>query len=475
VVLAIALGGCSTASSDKSEGGNSAPGLPGRPAPTTGTNEDNASTFALDVDTASYTYAARLINEGSRPEARTVRPEEFVNYFNYRYPQPSGDGFTVSVDGSQLPSAHKAGSDMRLIRVGLQTRAEDEGERRDAALTFVIDVSGSMAERGRLDLVQDALHYLVDQLRPQDSVAIVAFNEKAKVVREMTRVSDKQRLHDAIDELRADGSTNLGDGIVTGYRVARDALRSGANNRVILLSDGLANTGNTSAESLLTKIRSEADKQISLLGVGVGSDYGDKLMEQLADKGDGFVVYISEQRQARELFVRKLPANLSVRAYDAKAQVVFNRSTVESYRLVGYENRALNDNQFRDDTVDGGEIGPGHSVTALYVVKLKPSAEDGAVGGAVAKVRVRWLDPKTREPSEISRNVEAGQLRDDFDDAAAGLKTCYVAAFFAESLRRNEAPPLRDLAVIVQAAGDEMADQKVDELADLINRATRLH
>ena len=469
VALALALAGCSGKSSEAPRSSQDKPGLPGRPAPTTGTSEDNTSTFALDVDTASYTYAARRINDGSLPETKTIRPEEFVNYFNYRYPQPSGDGFTVNVDGSHLPSVHKTGPDMRLIRVGLQTRAEDEGERRDAALTFVIDVSGSMAERGRLDLVQDALHYLVDQLRPQDSVAIVAFNDKARVLREMTRVSDKERLHDAIDELRADGSTNLGDGIVTGYRVARDSFRSGANNRVVLLSDGLANTGNTSAESLLTKIRAEAEKQISLLGVGVGSDYGDKLMEQLADKGDGFVVYISEQRQARELFVRKLPANLSVRAYDAKAQVVFNRSTVESYRLVGYENRALNDDQFRDDTVDGGEIGPGHSVTALYVVKLKASAE-----GQVAKVRVRWLDPKTREPSEISRNVEAGQLRDDFDEARAGLKTCYVAAFFAESLRRNEAPPLRDLAGIIEAAGDEMADQKVDELTALINRAARM-
>jgi len=470
LAMALALAGCSSGgSSDKPQGGNGAPGLPGRPAPTTGTTEDNASTFALDVDTASYTYAARRINDGSLPESRAIRPEEFVNYFNYRYPQPSGDGFTVNVDGSHLPGAHRASSDMRLVRVGLQTRAEDEQERRDAALTFVIDVSGSMAERGRLDLVQDALHHLVDQLRPQDSVAIVAFNEKARVLREMTRVADKERLHDAIDELNANGSTNLGDGIVTGYRVARDSFRPQANNRVILLSDGLANTGNTSAESLLTKIRAEAEKQISLLGVGVGSEYGDRLMEQLADKGDGFVVYISEQRQARELFVRKLPANLSVRAYDAKAQVVFNRSTVESYRLVGYENRALNDDQFRDDSVDGGEIGPGHSVTALYVVRLRPSAE-----GQIAKVRVRWLDPRTREPSEISRTVEAGGLSNDFTEAQAGLKTCYVAAFFAESLRRNEAPPLAELARIIDAVGDELADPKVDELSALINRASRM-
>lgn len=470
-ILALALSACSSkASSDKSQGGNGGPGLPGRPAPTTGTTDDNTSTFALDVDTASYTYAARRINDGSLPESKTIRPEEFVNYFNYRYPQPVEDGFTVNVDGSHLPRAHRADADMRLIRVGLQTRAEDELERRDAALTFVIDVSGSMAERGRLDLVQDALHYLVDQLRPQDSVAIVAFNDRATVQREMTRVADKQRLHEAVDGLRAGGSTNLGDGIVTGYRVARDAFRPQANNRVVLLSDGLANTGNTSAESLLEKIRGEAEKQISLLGVGVGSDYGDKLMEQLADKGDGFVVYISQQRQARELFVRRLPANLSVRAYDAKAQVVFNRSAVESYRLVGYENRALDDDQFRDDAVDGGEIGPGHSVTALYVVRLRPSAE-----GQIAKVRVRWLDPKTREPSEISRVVEAEAVGDDFDQAEPGLKTCYAAAFFAESLRGREAPPLRNLGEIVEAVSDEQADPKVDELSGLIGRATRLH
>jgi Ca-activated chloride channel family protein len=423
----------------------------------------------LDVDTASYTYAARRLKDGSMPDTSSIRPEEFVNYFNYRYPQPSGDGFTVNVDGSRLPKVHRAGEEMRLIRVGLRTRSEDEVERRDASLTFVIDVSGSMAERGRLDLVQDALHYLVDQLRPSDSVAIVAFNDKAKVLREMTRVADRERLHDAIDQLRADGSTNLGAGIVTGYQIARDNFRAQANNRVILLSDGLANTGNTNPESLLRQIRAEAEKQISLLGVGVGSDYGDKLMEQLADKGDGFVVYISEQKQARELFVRKLPANLSVRAYDAKAQVVFDRSNVESYRLVGYENRQLRDDQFRDDTVDGGEVGPGHSVTALYLVKLRPSAE-----GQIARVRVRWLDPKTREASEASRIIQIGEARGEFESADPGLKIAYAAAFFAESLRRNEAPPLAELARIVDGVRDELADAKADELALLINRAAQL-
>jgi Ca-activated chloride channel family protein len=192
-------------------------------------------------------------------------------------------------------------------------------------------------------------------------------------------------------------------------------------------------------------------------------------MEQLADEGDGSVFYISEQKQARDLFVRKLPANLSVRAYDAKAQVVFDRSNVESYRLVGYENRALADNEFRDDTVDGGEVGPGHSVTALYLVKLRPSAE-----GQIARVRVRWLDPKTREASEVDRRVGAADVRGDFGGAQAGLKVCYSAAFFAESLRRAEAPSLGDLSEIVEGMDGASGDAKVDELAALIRKASRM-
>ncbi len=453
----MGLASCSYDGGGNSDGGrNEAPGLEGRPGRTTDTTDDNTSTFALDVDTASYTYAARQIRDGDRPDPKLVRPEEFINYFGYRYPQPKADGFTITVDGARQP--HE-GSDTRLVRVGLMTRSEEGEERRDAALTFVIDVSGSMAERGRLDLVQDALHHLVDQLRPSDSVAIVAFNDRAEVLREMTHASDKQRLHTAIDELKAGGSTNLGAGIVTGYQLARDSFRENVTNRVILLSDGLANTGTTDAGTLLRRIRAEADKQITLLGVGVGSQYGDKLMEQLADRGDGFVVYISERQQARDLFVRKLPANLSVRAYDAKAQVVFDKSTVESYRLVGYENRQLRDSEFRDDRVDGGEVGPGHAVTALYVVRLRARAE-----GRVAQVRVRWLDPTTREASEQFETVDTADLTGELADADRGLRLCYTAAFFAESLRGIASPPLREL--------ERLSPDR--DLADLIYEASRL-
>ncbi|HEY7223985.1 MAG TPA: von Willebrand factor type A domain-containing protein [Micromonosporaceae bacterium] len=317
------------------------------------------STFAIDIDTASYNYARRQILDGNRVDPQTVRPEEFINAFQQDYPQPPGDGFTITMDGAWSPSATAQDSGEHLLRVGLQTRAEDPALRQPAALTFVVDVSGSMAEPGRLDLVKDALHYLIDQLRESDYVAIVAYDTKAKVLRAMTPVSNRSTLHAAVDALNAGGNTNLEAGVVTGYRVARDGFVPGASNRVILLSDGLANVGDTQAEPILDQIREEAGKQISLLGVGVGSEYGDALMERLADEGDGFVTYVSERDQARKLFVERLPATLAVRAQDAKVQVSFDPSAVDTYRLVGYDDRVLASNDFRNDQVDGGEVGPG--------------------------------------------------------------------------------------------------------------------
>ncbi|MET8907689.1 von Willebrand factor type A domain-containing protein [Micromonospora sp. NPDC004551] len=437
-------------------------------------SDDPLSTFALDVDTASYGYARRLIMDGRLPEHATVRPEEFVNSFRQDYPQPAGDGFAVHVDGARLPETHEAGGDERLLRVGLQTRAEDEQRRPDAALTFVIDVSGSMGEPGRLDLVRDALHTLVDQLRPTDSIAVVEFSNTARVIREMTPVADARPLHDAIDSLHTRDSTNLEAGLVLGYRVARDGFRPGRTNRVIVLSDGLANTGSTEAEPILRRVRAEAEKQIALLGVGVGSDYGDELMEQLADRGDGFAVYVSEREQAREMFVRQLPATLSVRALDAKVQVTFAPQAVRSYRLVGYDNRALADEDFRDDRVDGGEVGPGHSVTALYAVRL---AEGASPSDRIAQVQVRWTDPAERTPAETYGSVTVADVQGSFATASPRLRACYAAAWFAETLRGTESDgPVRltDLATIADGAAAATEDPEVRDLARVIRSADEL-
>ncbi|SNT64256.1 Ca-activated chloride channel family protein [Asanoa hainanensis] len=433
--------------------------------------DDPQSTFAVDVDTASYGYARRVIQDGDLPDPTMVRPEEFVNAFDQDYPEPRGGGFAVFADGARPPAAHRAEGDVRIMRVGLQTRSETDFRRPDASLTFVVDVSGSMAEPGRLDLVRDALHTLVDQLRPTDSVAIVSFSDKARVLREMTRVSEKADLRRAIDRLRPEGSTNLGAGLKLGYRVARDGFREGTSNRVIVLSDGLANTGDTDSDSILRRVREEAAKEIALLGVGVGSDYGDALMEQLADGGDGFAVYVSEPEQARDVFVNRLPATLEVRALDAKVQVTFDSKAVREYRLIGYENRAVADEDFRNDKVDGGEVGPGHSVTALYEVRLTgedPRAE-------VATVRVRWLDPGNRSPAEASHRITVADLDQGFEEAAPRLTVDYVAAYLAETLRGgDQVIPLEDLRRIADRIADRAADPAVGELADLVARAEEL-
>ncbi|GIJ60460.1 vWA domain-containing protein [Virgisporangium aurantiacum] len=477
-VIVLALAGCGA---DGGGSSNEGAGLPGRPLPPnstandegggTSTSQDPRSTFAVDVDTASYTYSRRQILDGRLPSASTVRPEEFVNAFDQDYAEPTGDGFAIHTDGARLPDGHEAAGGTRLMRVGLQTRSEPEEARADATLTFVIDVSGSMSEPGRLDLVKDALHTLVDQLRPNDAVAIVAFSSDATVVRPMTRVADRAPLHKAIDSLRTQASTNLGAGLTLGYSTARAGFREGTSNRVIILSDGLANTGTTSADQILAQVRENAGKQIALLGVGVGSSYGDSLMERLADGGDGFVVYVSDQRQARDVFVHRLPANLAVRALDAKVQVVFDPKTVTSYRLIGYENRAVADDQFRDDTTDGGEVGPGHSVTALYEVRLAA----GAGGNAqAAKVDVRWLNPDDRRPVEASRTVRVSDLDGAFALAAPRLTVAYSAAYLAESLRGTAGVPMAVLVQVARSAAEQTGDPAVGELATLIEKTIAL-
>ncbi|MCG5219811.1 YfbK domain-containing protein [Streptosporangium soli] len=448
-------------------------GTPGPP----GEDPGRLSTFALDVDTASYGYARSAINEGRLPEPDRVRPEEFVNSFRQDYAEPEDDGFAVHVDG-----ARTAENGTALLRVGLQTRRVAATARRSANLTFVVDVSGSMAEPGRLDLVRDALHTLVDQLAPGDQVSIVSFSDEARLVAPMTPATSRAALHEAIDSLSVEQSTNLSAGLVAGYQEAAKSYRRIATNRVILLSDGLANTGETNWQAILDQVSEHAAKQITLLCVGVGREYGDELMEQLADNGDGAAVYVSSQDEARKVFVDQLATTLDLRARDAKAQVAFNPAAVESYGLIGYENRALAAEDFRDDSQDGGEIGPGHSVTALYRVRLRAGAT-----GQLAMATVRWQDPDSRSPAEASEAVEVKDLSADlWRESPARLQIDAVAADFAEHLRGGprqdgvaaasvSAPTaLADLADHASRLAEGTEDPAVTELAALIRRTAEL-
>ncbi|MDW4917017.1 vWA domain-containing protein [Streptomyces californicus] len=447
---------------------------------------DYLSTFALDVDTASYGYARRTLGDGRLPSPGDVRPEEFVNSFRQGYERPKGPGFALNVDGARIgprKGADKAGgegsgaSDWSLLRVGLATEAAPTtAERPPAALTFVVDISGSMAETGRLDLVRTSLDILTDELRDDDSLALVTFSDEAETRLPMTRLGgNRNRIKDVVEELRPARSTNVGAGVTLGYEESVEGHREGATNRVVLLSDALANTGDTEAESILKKIDSaRREYGITLFGVGVGSDYGDAFMERLTNKGDGNTTYVGDEEQARKVFVDQLPAHLEIRARDAKAQVAFDRKTVRQFRLIGYENRKVADEDFRDDGVDGGEVGPGHTVTALYAVRLREGAS-----GTVATATVRWLDPASRKAREETGTVRTGALEGPLWGDATGdrLQVAAVAAYFADHLRGGDLPGAPDLSELASRASDlaeSTEDSSVRKLATAIGQADRI-
>ncbi|QSS90806.1 von Willebrand factor type A domain-containing protein [Streptomyces sp. M54] len=447
---------------------------------------DYLSTFALDVDTASYGYARRTLGDGRLPSPGDVRPEEFVNSFRQGYERPKGPGFAVNVDGARIgprKGADKAGgegsgaSDWSLLRVGLATEAAPTtAERPPAALTFVVDISGSMAETGRLDLVRTSLDILTDELRDDDSLALVTFSDEAETRLPMTRLGgNRNRIKDVVEELRPARSTNVGAGVTLGYEESVEGHREGATNRVVLLSDALANTGDTEAESILEKIDSaRREYGITLFGVGVGSDYGDAFMERLTNKGDGDTTYVGDEEQARKVFVDQLPAHLEILARDAKAQVAFDRKTVRQFRLIGYENRKVADEDFRDDGVDGGEVGPGHTVTALYAVRLREGAS-----GTVATATVRWLDPASRKAREETGTVRTGALEGPLWGDATGdrLQVAAVAAYFADHLRGGDLPGAPDLSELASRASDlaeSTEDSSVRKLATAIGQADRI-
>ncbi|MFD9291332.1 von Willebrand factor type A domain-containing protein [Streptomyces sp. NPDC060030] len=462
-------------------GGRQPSAAPEQPADGAGRAEDGAaresaapdylSTFALDVDTASYGYARRTLGDGRLPAADTVRPEEFVNSFRQGYERPKGNGFAVSVDGARSDAA-----DWSLVRVGLATEAASgAGERPPAALTFVVDISGSMSEPGRLDLAKTSLGILADELRDDDSVSLVTFSEEAETRLPMTRLrGNRTKLRDAVEEMEPAESTNVAAGVQQGYEEAVEGHRKGATNRVVLLSDALANTGETEADAILERV-GDARKEygITLFGVGVGSDYGDELMERLTNKGDGNTTYIADEAQARKVFVDQLPAHVELRARDAKAQVAFDRETVQQFELIGYENRKVADDDFRDDGVDGGEVGPGHTVTALYAVRLREGAS-----GHVATATVRWLDPKTRKAHEETGSVETGAIGGGlWDDAGARLQVTAVAAYFADTLRGGGlpgTPELGELATRARKLASSTEDSAVERLATMIEQADRI-
>lgn len=438
--------------------------------PFTAAATDNLSTFALDVDTASYSMARAYLEAGSFPPPDVVRVEEFVNAFDYAYPRPS-QGFSITVDGASAPFGAPGN---QLVRVGIQGAEIDSGQRDPAVLTFVIDVSGSMQEPNRLPLVKESLRLLVDELREGDQVGIVVYGSRARVVLEHTAASERDRILSAIDSLGNEGSTNVEEGLRLGYDQAGRAFQRGASNRVILASDGVANVGATGPEAILRVIRDRAAQGIYLTTVGFGmGSYNDHLMEQLANDGNGNYAYVEDLDEARRIFVENLTGMLQVIAKDAKVQVVFNPAVVSQYRLLGYENRAVADADFRNDQVDAGEVGAGHNVTALYEVALTGQAE-----GELMTVQLRWADPRTGDVSEIAQPFTSAELAADLAAAAPDLRLAAGVAGFAELLRGSPYAGDRTFAdlhaLLAPLAVERPNDAALQELLALVDRASGL-
>ena len=435
------------------------------------TEDDHLSTFAMDVDTASYTVTRRFVMDGNLPDPDSVRVEEFINYFDYGYDSPSDDAFAIHMEGSPSPFG---GEKHWLMRVGLQGKEIADEDRKDATLIFTIDVSGSMNREDRLGLVKRSLRLLVDELRPSDEVGIVIYGSRGQVILKPTSGEDKNRITEAIDGLQSGGSTFVEEGLELAYDMAVDRVEPDRITRVIVLSDGVGNVGNTSADSILREVRGQVDRGVTLTTVGFGmGNYNDVLMEQLANDGNGSYHYVDDISEAQRIFVENLTGTLQTIAKDSKVQVDFNPEVVSRYRLLGYENRRVDDQDFRNDAVDAGEVGAGHSVTALYELKLHDDAN-----GSVGSVFVRYEDSDSGQIVETSQTLQRSDMLSRFDDAPTSFQLAAVVAEFAELLRNSywaqdgsltqvlaEARRLQDLLV---------DDSDVAEFADLVDRTLRV-
>ena len=406
------------------------------------------STFSIDVDTASYSNTRRFLTDGQLPPRDAVRIEELVNYFSYDYPQPSGDSpFSVKAEVADCPW----NTQHRLVQIGLQGKKISTEDMPPANLVFLVDVSGSMDEPHKLPLVKSGLRTLAEQLSSRDRVAVVTYAGSSGIALQSTSGDRKNEIINAVEGLESGGSTNGGSGIRLAYQVAEQNFIRGGVNRVILATDGDFNVGVTGDEELVRLIEEKRRNGVSLsvLGFGTGN-LNDSMMEKLADKGNGNYAYIDSESEARKALGEQAAGTLLTIAKDVKIQVEFNPRLVAGYRLIGYENRLLAAKDFNDDRKDAGEIGAGHTVTALYEIvpagqrienpgvdELKyaqaPAAPQGTGAGELMTVKLRYKEPD----GDVSKPLNVGVLdaRTAYGNASADFKFAAAVAEFGMLLR----------------------------------------
>mgnify|MGYP001791312275 CR=1 FL=1 len=411
------------------------------------------STFSIDVDAASYGNIRRFINQGEMPPKDAVRIEEMVNYFNYDYPQPTGNApFSINPELVECPWNPQH----HLLKIGLQGKKIPTENLPPSNLVFLIDVSGSMDYSNKLPLLKKAFRMLTDQLRPEDRVAMVVYAGAAGVVLESTSGSEKAKIKEALDRLQAGGSTAGGAGIQLAYDIAKKNFQEGGNNRVILATDGDFNIGessNAAMERMIEKKRSEGIF-LTVLGFGMGN-YKDSKMELLADRGNGNYAYIDNIQEAKKVLVSEFGGTLFTIAKDVKFQLEFNPAKVQGYRLIGYENRALRSEDFNDDKKDAGELGSGHTVTALYEV-IPTGVDAGDLLKSVDDLKYQrqktersasrseeWLTLKLRykapngNSSKLVKQPLTGEVQ-PFDESSENLQFAASVAGFGMLLRDSQ-------------------------------------
>jgi Ca-activated chloride channel family protein len=412
-------------------------------------SEEPVSTFSIDVDTASYTYVRSLLEDGYLPDPDAVRIEELINYFPYDYAAPSSLDTPFSSSMTVIPTPWNPKTD--LLQIGIKGYVPPAEERQAQNLTFLIDTSGSMDEPNKLPLLKRSFGLLVDQLKDDDTVSIVVYAGSAGVVLEPTKASERTKILKALDNLAAGGATAGAEGIALAYSLAEENRLADGNNRVILATDGDFNVGISDPEELKTYIKTQRDKGIflSVLGFGRGN-LDDALMQELAQNGNGNASYIDSFREAQKVLVEEGGANMLTIAKDVKIQVEFNPALVAEYRLIGYETRALNREDFNNDTVDAGEIGAGHTVTALYEIVpvgsggelndplrygSAPAAGEVAADDELGFLKMRYKAPLGDTSKLIELPIGKNLVLDDINEAGNDPRFAAAVAAFGQKLK----------------------------------------
>jgi Ca-activated chloride channel homolog len=446
------------------------------------------STFSIDVDTASYANVRRFLKDGQMPPKDAVRIEELINYFEYDYPQPVGDvPFSVNTEVASCPWNAKN----KIVQIGLQGKKIALDNAPPSNLVFLVDVSGSMSAPDKLPLLKDSMRVLVNQLKPQDRVAIVVYAGSSGLVLPSTPARNRGEIVSALNNLEAGGSTNGGQGIQLAYATAQENFISNGNNRVILATDGDFNVGLTGDDELVRLIENKRRSGIflSVLGFGTGN-LNDSMMEKLADKGNGNYAYIDSETEARKALGEQVAGTLYTIAKDVKIQVEFNPAKVAGYRLIGYENRLLAARDFNDDKKDAGEIGAGHSVTALYEIvpagqkvendgielkysKVEPSSTN--FSDELLTVKLRYKEPKESQSKLLTMGLlDRGN---SIENASENLKFAAAVAQFGLLLRdsryKGSASFNATLNLAQVSLGNDLKNYR-NEFIELIGKAKRL-